>query len=388
MDERLRFVARLLDGEKMAVLCREFDISRKTGYKIFNRYKDCGLEGLTDRSRRPYRHANQLPFQIEKRIVQLKQEHPSWGAPKIREKLRRLDLGIQCPPSAPCMRCWIVTAWSAAVAAHALHGAGHRPVHAQHAERTLVRRLQGRVHARRPALLLSAHHHRLRQPVSARAARRWPRPRKSTRSPRLSGSLRSSACPARSAPTTACPSPARALFGLSKLSVWWLRLGIASSASSPATRSRTAATNACTSRSRRKPPSPPAKNFLQQQAHFDDFIERFNHERPAPGARHAVPGRALPALTASLSGPRPSSSTRSTTGPSRSPSCGRICFGTPKINLEQSLRRPERRRQTGQRPDLAGQLHGLRLRFFDDETCRLECAENPFGAKVLPMSPE
>ena len=90
MDERLRFVARLLDGEKMAALCREFDISRKTGYKIFNRYKDCGLEGLTDRSRRPYRHANQLPFQIEKLIVQLKKEQPSWGAPKIREKLRRL----------------------------------------------------------------------------------------------------------------------------------------------------------------------------------------------------------------------------------------------------------------------------------------------------------
>jgi putative transposase len=65
MDERLRFVARLLEGEKMAALCREFDISRKTGYKIFQRYKDCGLEGLTDRSRRPYRQANQLPFQIE-----------------------------------------------------------------------------------------------------------------------------------------------------------------------------------------------------------------------------------------------------------------------------------------------------------------------------------
>jgi putative transposase len=57
MDERLRFVARLLDGEKMAALCREFDVSRKTGYKIFQRYKDCGLDGLTDRSRRPYRHA-------------------------------------------------------------------------------------------------------------------------------------------------------------------------------------------------------------------------------------------------------------------------------------------------------------------------------------------
>jgi hypothetical protein len=47
VDERLRFVARLLDGEEMAVLCREFDISRKTGYKILARYKDCGLEGLS-----------------------------------------------------------------------------------------------------------------------------------------------------------------------------------------------------------------------------------------------------------------------------------------------------------------------------------------------------
>ena len=47
MDERLWFVARFMEGEKMAVLCREFDISRKTGYKIFNRYKDCGLEGLS-----------------------------------------------------------------------------------------------------------------------------------------------------------------------------------------------------------------------------------------------------------------------------------------------------------------------------------------------------
>ena len=60
MDERLRFVARLLEGEKMAPLCAEFGISRKTGYKIFDRYKDCGLEALTDRSRRPYRQANRL----------------------------------------------------------------------------------------------------------------------------------------------------------------------------------------------------------------------------------------------------------------------------------------------------------------------------------------
>jgi len=96
-DERLRFVARLLDGEKMAPLCREFDISRKTGYKIFNRYKDIGLDGLRDRTRRPMRYANQLPFQIESRIVQLKKERPNWGAPKVRERLRRLHPDIPLP---------------------------------------------------------------------------------------------------------------------------------------------------------------------------------------------------------------------------------------------------------------------------------------------------
>jgi transposase len=74
MDERLRFVARLLDGESMSEVCREFGISRKTGYKIFTRYKDQGLEALCDRSRRPVRYANQLPPQIENQIVTLKQE--------------------------------------------------------------------------------------------------------------------------------------------------------------------------------------------------------------------------------------------------------------------------------------------------------------------------
>ncbi len=89
MDERLRFVARLLEGEKMAPLCAEFGISRKTGYKIFDRYKDCGVQAFTDRSRRPYRQANRLAAPIEATIVRLKREYPGWGAPKIREKLRQ-----------------------------------------------------------------------------------------------------------------------------------------------------------------------------------------------------------------------------------------------------------------------------------------------------------
>ena len=98
MEERLRFVARLLGGEGMSDVCRSFGISRKTGYKIYNRYKEHGLEALCDRSRRPVRYANQLPEQIERMIVRLKKEKPHWGARKIRELLvRRLAGDLRIP---------------------------------------------------------------------------------------------------------------------------------------------------------------------------------------------------------------------------------------------------------------------------------------------------
>lgn len=80
MEERFRFVARLLDGKAMSDVCRSFGISRKTSYKIFSRYKEHGLSALSDRSRRPVRYANQLPPQIESLIVHLKQDKPHWGA--------------------------------------------------------------------------------------------------------------------------------------------------------------------------------------------------------------------------------------------------------------------------------------------------------------------
>jgi len=113
MDERLKFIARLLDGDKMAGLCREFGVSRKTGYKILARYNEIGLDGLTDRSRRPYRHANQLPFQIETQIVRLKQDKPSWGAPKIRERLARLYPDVHTP-AISTVHAVLATAWSTA----------------------------------------------------------------------------------------------------------------------------------------------------------------------------------------------------------------------------------------------------------------------------------
>src|SRR5580693_8235129 len=97
MDERLQFVARRLAGESMSELCQEFGISRKTGYKISDRYQDYGVQGLTDRSRRPHHYAHKLPFQVENYILNVKREHTSWGARKIRERLTRRFSGIPLP---------------------------------------------------------------------------------------------------------------------------------------------------------------------------------------------------------------------------------------------------------------------------------------------------
>ena len=64
----------------MVALCREFSIPRKTGYKIFDRYEEYGLEALTDRSRRPWRYGSQLPQQVESASGFLLQEpHSALG---------------------------------------------------------------------------------------------------------------------------------------------------------------------------------------------------------------------------------------------------------------------------------------------------------------------
>ena len=81
MEERVRFIARLLEEEGMSDVCRSFGISRKTGYKIFKRHQDEGVEALNDRSRRPVRYANQLPDPVERMIVTAKREKRTGRAP-------------------------------------------------------------------------------------------------------------------------------------------------------------------------------------------------------------------------------------------------------------------------------------------------------------------
>jgi putative transposase len=387
MDERLRFVARLLEGEKMAVLCREFDISRKTGYKIFGRYKDCGLEGLTDRSRRPYRHANRLPFQIESLIVDLKREHPSWGAPKIRAKLRRRCSDITLPA---------ISTVHAVLDRHGLVARGRRRNH-------FKSQGTGLSTPDRPNDLWCADY----KGEFMLADRRYCYPLTITDF----ASRYLLCCDAlattkeqyaftvfeRAFKDFGLPSAIRsdngipfasnsAFFGLSKLSVWWLRLGIGIERIRPGNPQQNGRHERMHLTLKKEATKPPGRNFLQQQAKFDRFIHEFNHERP-----HQALNMRYPAELYKPS-PRPYIGLPDLEYPFHDRTvtvtqCGRLCFGRRKINLSVVF---------------AGQNVGVRevadnvwlisfmhydLGFFDHESGRVECAPNPFDAKVLPMSP-
>ena len=90
MSSRRTFVASAASGRAtLSALCREFGVSRKTGYKWLRRYEECGELGLEDVSRRPHRSPGRTPSGIEKRVVEVREKHPAWGGRKIRVVLRR-----------------------------------------------------------------------------------------------------------------------------------------------------------------------------------------------------------------------------------------------------------------------------------------------------------
>jgi putative transposase len=386
MDERLRFVARLLDGEKMAVLCREFDISRKTGYKIFERYKNCGLQGLTDRSRRPYRQANKLPLQIEKLIVRLKREHPSWGAPKIREKLKRHHDDFQTPA---------ISTVHAVLDRHGLvnHGRKRR----YKAQGTALSRplspndlwcadYKGEfmLADKRYCYPLTITDFATRYLLGCEALSSTQESYAFSVFERV---FKEFGLPKAIRTDNGVPfaSP-HALFGLSKLSVWWLRLGIAIERIKPGHPQQNGRHERMHLTLKKEATKPAAQNFLQQQARFDTFMDGFNRERPHQALDMKYPAelyQASPRRYRGLTELNYPFHDRTLTVTQ----CGRLCIGKRKINLSTVF---------------AGQNVGVKqvsdriwlvsfmqydLGFFDDETSRLEPVANPFEAKVLPVSP-
>ncbi len=344
MDERLRFIARLLEGERMAPLCREFGISRVTGYKIFNRYKECGLDGLADRSRRPYRQANKLPFQIERSILGLKKAYPGWGAPKIRDKLIR---------QYPMLRPPAISTIHAVLDRHGL------------VKRRKRRRYKAQGTALSTALLpnqlwcadykgeFKLGNRRYCYPLTITdQASRYLLACEGLASTRsdfafavFERAFKEFGLPQaiRTDNGTPFASP-QALFGLSKLSVWWLRLGIRIERIKPGCPQQNGRHERMHLTLKREATKPPAFNFLQQQQTFDRFIEVYNNQRPHQGLGGACPGDLFtPSPRIYEPPPEPDYPFHDRTV--RVTRCGRICIGKRKINLSQVF---------------AGQILGLR----------------------------
>jgi len=98
MNERTEFLLRVLSRrESFGRICEEYGISRKTGYKWKQRFFERGLEGLSDQSRRPHSSPNELSEDAICQIVRQKLAHPTWGAAKLREVLARSDWPGELP---------------------------------------------------------------------------------------------------------------------------------------------------------------------------------------------------------------------------------------------------------------------------------------------------
>lgn len=387
MEERLRFIARLLEGEGMSDVCREFGISRKTGYKILNRYKTDGAYALCDRSRRPVRYANQLPEQVERLIIEVKRDKPHWGARKIRELLvRKLAGDVRIPAKstvhAVLDRHGLVkrarqrrrfkaegTELSLAVAPNDLWCADFKGEFKLGNGRYCYP-LTVTDQASRYLLACEALESTKEAPVIDAFVRLF-------RQRGLPAAIRSD-----NGIPFASPN---GLYNLSRLSVWWLRLGIAIERIRPGHPQQNGRHERMHRTLKLETARPPGMNALQQQDRFDRFISEFNDERPHEGIGMRVPSEAYAPSAQPYNGlpeleyPFHDKEVLVT-------ACGRICMHRKKINISVVM--------AGQRLGITEVDDGIwlvtfmhyDLGYIDLEQRTLQTIDSPFGTRLSPMS--
>lgn len=280
MSERLKFIGRILDGERMTDVCRDFGISRVTGYKIWKRYESEGEKAILDRSTRPWRLANQTPARVEKSILEVKGKHPTWGAPKILAYLQRRNTEDKLP---------------ARSTVHAIldrHGlvkrrSGRRKYKAQgtklldvsSANELWCADFKGHFKMQNQKycypLTITDQHSRYLLGCEA-----LERPNESSSVEVFKRLFQEYGLPGTIRTDNGLPFAARSLFGLSRLSVFWLRLGIEIERIEPGRPEQNGRHERMHRTLKSVVTNPAGKNVLQQQEMFDSFMQIYNHERP------------------------------------------------------------------------------------------------------------
>lgn len=382
MDERTKFIGQILSGEKMATVCREFGISRVTGYKIWTRYQQYGIKGIYDQSRAPHKHPNQTPFEIEKLIIRLKEERPNWGAPKIREIINNKYPTIKLPATSTIHsildRHDLVKKRRSKTRFKAMASYLSEPKEPNDLWCTDFKG-QFRLGNKNYCYPLTLTDAASRYLISCEALS------STEEAPCFSvyeQAFKEHGLPIAIRSDNGIPfASGNSLWNMTKLSVWWIRLGIKIERIEPGNPQQNGRHERMHRTLKLETTNPARINLLQQQETFDKFKELFNDERP-----HQAIGMKCPAAIYKNSS-RVYKGLSDLTYPESDKiilisNCGRICFKKYKIHLSKSF---------------ANQTIGIKevddgiwktefmnyvLGYFDEESKKFAPNDDPFGLRI------
>jgi putative transposase len=382
MDERLKFVGRLLSGEKMAPLCREFGISRVTGHRLWKRYQDQGSFGLQYRSRAPHSHPNQTPFDVEQIILRLKKEKPHWGAPKIRELVMRRHPQVRLPAicTVHCIldRHGLVKSKTRRSKFSAVASYLSTP---QNPNDLWCVDFKGQFRMANHAYCfpLTITDFQSRYLISCEALTGTEENasyavfEEAFGTYGLPGAIRSD---------NGIPfASGNSLWGLTKLSVWWIRLGIKLERIRPGNPQQNGRHERMHRTLKLEATRPPGATLLQQQDRFYRFMDEYNHERP-----HQALGMRRPADLYAPS-PRKYKGLPPLTYPGHDKTliisnCGRVCLSRAKIHMSKAFAN-----QPVGLTEVDDQIWSVtfmdyEIGFFDEQSRKFAPKEDPFGMKL------
>lgn len=290
MDERVEFIGLYVSGDySVSDLCREFEISRVTGYKYIARYRDEGLNGLEDRSRAPHRHPNAIPVEQVGAIVSLRGKHRSWGPRKLQAWLRRHHPEIVWPASStigeilkrhglvvPRRRCRRTVPYNKPFIGY------DSPNDVWCADfKGWFRTGDG---CRCDPFTLTDGHSRFILRCQAVT-----RPNHTYVKPLFDAAFREYGLPAAIRTDNGPPFATTTLGGLSRLSIEWIKLGIAPERIDPGEPSQNGRHERMHLTLKLETAKPPKTNLRAQQKAFDHFRQEFNYERPHEALNQMTP---------------------------------------------------------------------------------------------------